>query len=202
MFNPEAFVKYKDLPNLTSMFGNLGNSWNNALPNDLYIRGVPKNILSSSTLTNNNGTGLDPLRTFTFPAKSLKSNGDLFHAWLAGVVASNDDNKRLQLSFGGTVLFNSGLFDFDGGGWQLELLLIRVDATHVNSLILSATGFFAIDSTLALASAGVQYNLGNANSLTVNNMDTNSNDLLLECESATASTNIFHNVAKIELTRF
>jgi hypothetical protein len=202
MFNPEAFVKYKDLPNLTPMFGNLGNSWDNPLPNDLYIKSVPKNILSSSALTNNNGTGLDTLRTFVFPAKSLKSNGDLFHAWLAGVVASNDDNKRLQLSFGGTVLFNSGLFDFDGGGWQIELLMIRVDATHVSSLVLSATGFFAIDSTLALASSGVQYNLGNANTLVVANMDTNSNTLLLECESATAGTNVFHNVAKIELTRF
>jgi hypothetical protein len=171
-------------------------------PNDGYIAGVPKCILSSAALTNNNGTGLDILRTVTFPAKSLSSDGDSFHAWLAGVVASNDDQKRLQISFGGTVLFNSGLFDFDGGGWQIELLLIRVDPTHVNSLVLSATGFFAIDSSLALASAGVQYNLGNANSLVVNNMDTSSNDLLLECESGTVNTNIFHNLAKIELTRF
>src|SRR5688572_5505813 len=179
MFNPEAFVKYKDLPNLTQMFGNLGNSWNNPLPNDLYIKGVPKNVLSGGNFVGNVGTGLDTLRSFTFPAKSLRAVNDSFKALLGGGFGTNDDNKRIQLTFGGVLLFDTTLLDFDGQGWRWELTVVRLSTTLINACLSMSTGNFRIDSGGAISSSGGQQITVNHNVIAINNMDTNSNILLL-----------------------
>lgn len=205
MYLPDSSVRFKDLPNFNSIFGNIGNSWTNPLPKDLFIKGVPKNILNSFTNIGNQGTGLDTLRSFTFPAKSLAKNGDLFHAYLGGFFAGNDDNKRIQLSFGGSVLINTALIDIDGLGFLIDLLIIREDATHVTSVL--GAGLAQVEATSAPAltanTIGTLISYRNSDFIAVSDMDANSNILLLEAESATATNdNIVHNIAKIELTRF
>lgn len=202
MYNPEANVKYKDLPNLTPMFGNLGNSWNNPLPNDLYIKNVPKSIFRGGNFVGNNGTGLDTVLTVPFPAKSLKSTDDLFRATIGGGVLSNDDNKRVRLEFGGVVLYESGSLDIDAFGFFLDLLVVRRSNVLINAILCIAEGQVLSDSTPTLTSTGGIIATRSNNLSTVNNMDTQNNDLVLLVESSSATNNnVFWNVCNIELTR-
>ena len=207
MYNPESFVKYKDLPNFTSIFGNLGQSWNNPLPNDLYIKGVPKVIFSGGNFAGNNGTGLDTVLTFPFPARSIRANGDIFRATLGLGFASNDDDKRIQISFGipaaETVLINTGVADFDSRGCHIDLVAHRLSSTQVNISVGMVAGAIAVTSGSVVTSTGARTDAMNFNVQTVNNMDTLINNLLLQVESATATNNnIIWNVGLIELTRF
>ena len=209
MNNPSSFVQYKDLPNTQSMFGNIGNSWNNPLPNDLYIKGVPKNVFSGGSFIGNVGLGLDTLLSLVFPANSLKNNLDLFKASFGGGFSaggSNDDNKRIQLGFGGVILFNSGLCDLDSFGWWLDLLLVRLSNTQFNYTINVNFGQVVIDSAPTLSSSTGSLITGrNGNIITLSGSTTfsgNNQTLLLEAESAAAvDNNIFVNTWDVELTR-
>lgn len=171
-------------------------------PNDGYISGTPKNVCSDFG-TGNVGTGLDALFTFSFPATSLRKNKDNFRAFLCGAFGSNDDNKRLTVDFGGTNLVDTGLVDIDGFGYLVTVFGIRVDSTHINLETTIMMGNVNIDSAGGIASAGMKVISANANFLAVNDMDTNSNDLVLKGESATATNdNVTCNIAIIDLVRF
>lgn len=174
------------------------------LPNDGYITGVPKTLVSGGNFVGNVGTGLQTLFSFTFPAKSFKTDQqDCFHAILGGGFAANDDDKRLQLSFGGNVLGNTGLTDIDNFGFWIELIGVRLSPTLMNIITLFTFGLIASNSTPTLSSTGGQISPIDNNILTVNNMDTLSNELRLEGESATATNNnVICNVKNVQLTRF
>lgn len=200
------FITRDELPNLTHIFGNVGQSWNNALPNDLFIKGVPKNILNSSTKTGNVGTGLDPLRSFSLLAGSLRANNDLLHFWFGGAFGINNDDKRLQVSFGGNVLLNTGQLDLDNHGWFLEGIIIRLSDTTFNFILNSNLGQILSDSVPVLSSTGSLVTARTGNAVTLSGATTFSGSnqtLLIEAESFVAvNDNITHDIAKIELTRF
>lgn len=171
-------------------------------PNDAYITGVPKNIVAAVG-AGNVGTGLDTLFSFTFPATSLKQDFANFRATFAGVVGSNDDNKRLTVDFGGTQLMDTGLVDIDAWGFLLTVFGMRFDATHIGLQTTLNWGNINIDSAGGIASNGIKLFSTNAHSLVVNNMDTASNDLIIKGESATATNNnVFNSFALIDLVRF
>lgn len=207
VINSESYIRFKDLPNFQSMFGNIGNSWNNPLPNDLYIKGVPKNVFRLTNFVGNVGTGLDTLLSFIFPAKSLKLNElDHFRCTLAGGFLNNDDNKRIQVSFGGNILYNSGLADLDDFGFWLDFIIFRLSNTNFNFGMQVSEGQVVADSTPTLFSPGGIYSARNGNILTLSGGSTfngNAQTLLLEAESSTATNNnIIVNIASVELIRF
>lgn len=204
MYNPEANVKYKDLPNLTPMFGNLGNSWNNPLPNDLYIKGVPKNIFklyAAADIKGNIGAGTDDLQTYTLPAKGLKSNGDKIHFKYAGLFATNDNDKRIQILFGGQVFEDFGAFDFDAGLWVVEGDYVRVDSTHIRASSMGMYGEpLVMDEGVVSGTPDIIF-LGRNTVLTVPDMDANAT-ILKVTGTATANDDITQTYSWLDLTRF
>lgn len=203
IYSPESFVKYKDLPNLNTMFGNIGQSWTNPLPNDLFIKGVPKNVFSGVG-AGNVGTGLDTLFAFAFPATSFKQNGANARIIVDGLFGSNDDNKRIAVGFDATTVFDTALQDIDGNGFRIVLDILRIDATHVNLTISNVFSLLVVNSAGAIVSGGFHTAAITFNNLAVQNMDTGSdNSLLVTGESATATNdNVLVNQALIDLVRF
>lgn len=204
MYNPEAFAKHKDLPNLTAMFGNLGNSWNNPLPNDLFIKGVPKNIqklFAVADVKGNIGAGTDDLHTYTFPAKGFKQNGDKIHFKYAGLFATNDNDKRIQILFGGQVFEDFGAFDFDSGLWVVEGDYTRVTTTTVRANSWGSYGEpLVMDEGVVSGTPDIIF-LGRNIVLTVPDMD--ANDTILKVTgTATANDDITQTYSWLDLTRF
>ena len=207
MFNPASFVQYKDLPNIQSMFGNIGNSWNNPLPNDLFIKGIPKIIFkdqSTTKLTNggNVGGGLDSIFTFTYPASSFKTDGDFSDYWLAGNFAANDNNKRVRLEFDTTQVEDLNLQDIDALGWLLYGRISRVSNTAVFVMGLNLQGALAGDSAATFSTFSVGgYFVVRPGAIGVTGLLTNSKVLEVKAEG-TANDDITINQAIITLTRF
>lgn len=205
MITPETFVQYKNLPNYNSMFGNIGKDWNNPLPNDLFIRGVPKVINRQFTRVNSSGAGPDTLHTFTIPAKTLKA-GDLVEYWAGGGWAGNDTDKFVHGEFGNLVYENGGALDIDGSGWVLCSRILVVDVTHVNITHFVVAGAVSLDSgnvvnTFGLGAIVIVRTLNNT---AINNMD--SNDSVVRIRSVAgagaAANDIFQDTSEIKLTRF
>lgn len=207
MINPSANVQFKDLPNFQSMFGNIGNSWDNTLPNDLYIKGVPKNVFKETNFTGNVGLGLDTLRTFTFPANTFRRDQfDYLRVTAAGSFAANDDNKRIKLSFGGNELYNSGSADLDDFGYYIDLVIFRLSNTNFNAGMIIQEGQIVSDSAATVNSSGDITTARNNSIITLSGGSTfsgSSQTLLLEAESETATNNnIINNIWVGELVRF
>jgi hypothetical protein len=197
MINAESYIRFKDLPNFQSMFGNIGNSWNNPLPNDLYIKNIPKTVFSGGGV-GNTGTGLQTLFSFSFPAKSLRSNDDWFRSTVAGFFGTNDDNKRLAMGLDTNTLWDTGLIDIDGNGFLLDTLARRTDSTHVHVTTSIQIGLLNIDSGGGIISGGTKWTVVFNGAVVVQNMDTGSaNGFVVTGESATATNN---NVGVAEAT--
>lgn len=200
MFNSKLITR-AELPNLTTMFGNLGHSWDNALPNDLYIKGVPKNIFSGSGV-GNQGAGLDVLFSFSFPAKSFNKDGANGRIILDGFFGVNDNNKRIAVGFDSTTIIDTGLIDIDNNGFRIILDVMRISSTVVALTISVNIGAIFIDSAGTIISTGSDFSIVTFASLSVANMDTNSIGLLLTGESGgAANDDVVCNQVLIDLVR-
>jgi hypothetical protein len=167
------------------------------------MAGVSRSILHAFDNVGNVGTGLQTLRSFPLPINSLRTNGDYFKARFGGVVGSNDDNKRIAFSYDGTALLDTGLVDWDGFGYVLEVTVIRADSTHVNTLTSIILGNVNIDSAGGIASNGAKLEVASSNNLVVANLNSNPTILLLQGESATATnSNVNNNIAIVDITNF
>lgn len=204
LFSPESFVRYKDLPNFTALFGNLSNSWDNPVPNDLYIKGVAKNIqklFATADIKGNVGGGTDDLHTYTLPATGLKQNGAKIDFTYAGNFATNDNDKRIQILFDGQVLEDFGAFDFDAGLWRVVGDYIRVDATHVRASSLAMYGEpLVMDEGVVAGTPDIIF-LARNQVLTVSNLDSTA-VVLKVTGTATANDDITQTTSWLDLTRF
>lgn len=200
IYNPESFVKYKDLPNLNPMFGNIGKSWTNPLPNDLFIKGVPKLVRIDTASVGNVGTGLDELQAFTLPAGSWKDQ-DNIKLHYAGIFGANNDGKRIQVEFDGQVVHNKPLFTINGLSFVYDIDYVRISSTSVRASFQASWGFIDRDVTPTLAGNGFIVGHFNTGIVTAN-MDTNDVVLRLMGESSTATNdNVLHRKSVIYLTR-
>jgi hypothetical protein len=206
----QPYITRAEIPNLTQLFGNAQNSWNNPLPDDLYIRRVPKNIFSGGAFVGNVGTGLDTLLSLVLPANTMRNDNEFFRGTFGGGLSAggtNDDDKRIQLSFGGNVLFNTGLIDLDQFGFWIDLLLHRRSNTTFNYTVNLNVGQLVFNSTPAVVtSPGSIITAREGNIITLSGGTTftgNDQTILLEAESAAAvDNNIFVHNWSVELTRF
>ena len=93
----------------------------------------PRNIKRDTSTVGNVGGGLDTLHTFSLPANSLQTDGDYLRVRYGGLFATNDNDKRIVVSFGGTSVSSLGaaLFDQDSGTWVYDIIYIRLSSTSV-----------------------------------------------------------------------
>lgn len=194
-----------DIPNLTTMFGNLGHSWDNALPNDLYIKGVPKRIVIDVSSAGNNGAGLDVLHTYSLPAGSLRSNNDRLTILYGGVFANTANSKRVQTEIGGQVTVNSGLFTIQARSWLLEFDLVRLTDTTVRGVTKYMLGNINRDLTPTLGGNG-DFSAGFfelSGGTAIADLDTNATTIRALGESGGAANNdVAQHYSEIWLTRF
>lgn len=202
MYNPNASVQFKDLPNFTSLFGNRSNSWDNALPNDLFIKGVPKNIRKDYVKRDSTGAGPDVLDTFTIPAGTLTVNS-FFDFWFGGGLATNDTDKRIDAQFDGTAFEDTGARDLDAGNW---VLFGRVAAISDTSVLISSSilvSSLAVDSTAAVITTFNEGHFTSTRNKTQAVASLLANNMVIRCRGyGAAAADVFQRGSIINLTRF
>jgi len=207
MNSPFSNVQFRDLPNFNQLFGNIGNSWDNALPNDLFIKGVPKNIqklFATTDIKGNIGGGLDNLQSFLLPAKGLKSNGSYIDFAYAGNLAANNNDKQVSATFDGQTFLDSGLTDLDlDVGWFAWGRIIRLTSTSIRACSGILMNLAQIDSANAVQTFGAGYaSVGRTVTLTAI-ADLDANDVTIQVKGqGTNNDDVTQNISILELTRF
>lgn len=157
------------------------------LPNDGYIVGVPKNLVSRADLVSSTGTGPDVLHSYTLPAGSLKTAGDYLDIWYAGGFGVNDRDKAVQTQIDNVDYSAPAAHDIDSDlGWLYVVRIIRVDPTHVSiALSESETGFLVDSADVVTGSAGSLFAVRHLNSFAISDMD--NNNIVLRVRSVVAA---------------
>ncbi len=165
------------------------------------IPGYPFTIEVNTTATGNVGAGLDSLHSFSLPAASLATDGDYVTAKYGGTFATNDADKRIQVTIDAQVAFNSGARDLDLGNWRIEMTVVRVSSTSVRVSGFAALGIVlsGTDGALDTGNSRWYYQAFNA-TLTVANLTSNAVILLTQGE-ATSNNDIVQNASTIELVQ-
>lgn len=167
----------------------------------VVIKGYPFNLENNTTATGNVGAGTDSLHSYSLAANSLVANGDFVKVEYGGTFATNDNEKRIQITADAQVAFNSGLKDIDFGSWRAEVTYTRVSATS-----LRASGFILMGQIITsgngvvdTANSSYDYRAINA-TLTVANLTSNAITLLVQAEG-TSDNDIVQNESKVWLTQ-
>lgn len=169
------------------------------IKNNGQIVGVPKNVHTNSAATGNVTTGLDNLHSFSLPAASLAANGDYVRARYAGTFTTNDNDKRIVISFAGQTVHDPGLFDQDAGSWSYDIEYLRVSDTSIRFSVLAVWYFIAVDGAQALGGSN-GFIIGVSGTITVADLDVNASTMLVQAEG-TATDDIVQNFSIIELTQ-
>jgi hypothetical protein len=192
-YEVKADANLLTLTNLTTALGI-------SLKSNGQVVGIPKNIHVNTSAVGNVGTGLDSLHSFSLPAGSLANNGDYLRVSYSGKFASNDDDKRVVISFGGVTVADTSLADFDLGDWTLDILYIRLSSTSVRMAMLNTLGFINFLNGAA-GGTGVAA-ATNVDATGLSNLNSNAQTMLVQGESATATNNnVVQNLSVIELTQ-
>jgi hypothetical protein len=163
------------------------------------IANVPRCIHRDTDAIGNVGAGLDSLHTFDLPAGSLATDGDYLRVRYAGTFATNDNDKRIQISVDGQAVRNTTALDFDLGEWVEDITYIRLTSTTIRATLSEKLGFLNL---LGGAAGGSGFHAGISIDITVSNLDSNDVTLLVEAESSgAASDDIVQNLSIIELTQ-
>ena len=152
-----------------------------------------------TSVVGNVGAGVDALHTFTLPANSLRSNGDYLRVRYSGKFASNNNDKRILITFDAQTASDTTLADFDLGDWIYDLTYIRLSSTTVRVAINNAVGFVSFFNGAAGGSGVVGGS--NTQSITVANLNSNAVTLLVSAE-ATADNDVTQNLSILELVQF
>lgn len=177
--------------------------------NDGYFTGVPKVILNEvgdPKLTNggNVGGGLDVIHTYSLLANCLKSDRDILELWYEFNFAANNNDKRIDGTFGGVTYFGMAIVDVDGGGGIFKVNISRLTSTTVRIGCFTLFNFFHADS--AAPPAITSFNTGayfdtRAVLATIANLNSNNTTIELRAEG-TANDDITVSKAVFSLTRF
>lgn len=164
-----------------------------------FMVGVEKAVSASfGAIAANSGAGLTTMLSTNIAAGSLAANNDYAVVILGGVFANNDNDKRLQLTIGGTVFYNTGLIDIDNFGYSLVVIIGRIDSTHVTINIVAHEGETNITSGAVVASTGFITEVPGSASLVVADLASNNLAILFESQG-TANNDILLNQAIIKV---
>jgi hypothetical protein len=91
---------------------------------------APQILVSNTTAVGNITTGEDDLITYSLPANTLATNGDVFIFRAVGTTGSNGNAKIVRCKFGGQELITSNPgFTFNGAqSWAVEATIFRTGA--------------------------------------------------------------------------
>jgi hypothetical protein len=167
----------------------------------LVLPGYPFNLEANTTATGNVGVGLDVLHSFSLAANSLATNLDSLRIIYSGTFAVNDNDKRIQIEIDGQALFNSGLFDLDGGEWKITVDIIRVSATSVRASLGVLVGQATVVGGATAVGAGNGAVLTGRNiTVTVANLTSNAVVVRVLAEAA-ADNDVVQNFSLIDLVQ-
>lgn len=96
-----------------------------------------------TTAVGNVGSGEDDLITYTLPANTLDTNGQIIKITAAGTTASNGNNKTIKLYLGSTELTSASANTPNDQDWCFEAIIIRKGSSSQVSLV----KFFSNDSS-------------------------------------------------------
>ena len=88
----------------------------------------------NTTAVGNVGTGEDDLITYSLPANSLSTDGQLVKITAWGSVAANGNTKTIRLDFGATTIRQIGPSAISGLDWIISGLVIRTGATTQDAM--------------------------------------------------------------------
>jgi hypothetical protein len=107
----------------------------------------------------NVGAGEDDLMSYTVPASTLATDGDVLQADLAGTFAANGNNKRLRFKFGSTTMLDTGAVAWNAKDWSARVHIVRTGAatqratvefrTNDTALLYSTTDYTTPTETLS-----------------------------------------------------
>jgi hypothetical protein len=153
------------------------------------------------TPTGNVGGGLDTLHSFSLPAGSLATNGDFVEFIYGGVLAVNDNNKQLTITFDGDTIEDTGPpIDIDRGWFRVHGTYTRLTDTSVLATLSTMFGFLdQMDGAGTQAGHSV-FHIDRSFSTTVADLDTNAVTLAVQAQG-TANDDIVQNLSIIKLTQ-
>jgi hypothetical protein len=199
-------ITRNELPNLSQLFGNNGNSRNSPLPNDLFIKGVPKAVHSNVSVVNGGGVGVIVMHSFTLPAQSLRKDGDFINGVVAGTFDnSNDNNKGFLLTIDGQVFGGTGSIDIDGNnsGWVLFFELMRLSSTSVIAISHMVFNAGYIDSA-AVPTSLAAGSVSQGRTITLTGLaNLNSNNIIIQSagNGGMSANDIVQRYSRFYLTR-
>lgn len=147
-----------------------------------FIVGYPKCIRNVRPAVGNVGGGLDTLESFNLPVGNLLSNGDFVDVVYTISLNTNDNNKRIQLTIGGTVVLNTTAIDLDALGSILRVRASRVSDVSLDVSISTGAGNLIVSSAPALVSSVGRFSEDEFVNFAVADLDTNTLNFLLEAE--------------------
>ncbi len=167
---------------------------------------VPICIHRNTTVVGNFGAGLDSLHSFSLPAGSLAVNLDYLTAHYAGFFAANDNNKRVNGSFGGVAYEALGAaIDLDGGadtGWTMTVKITRLSSTSVSVSSVFSTQIIGADSAAAVNSGGIGGIVITRNKTITGLSDLGANAMTMLVQGeGTSDNDVVQNQSIIELCR-
>jgi len=163
------------------------------LKNTGFFVGIEKTIQTSiGAVGANSGAGLTTMFSGNIPAGFLASNNDYAIILLGGTFAVNDNDKRVQVTIGGTVLLNTALLDFDTFGYSIICVIGRIDATHITGNIAFLGGNVSISSVPTTVSNGWASITANSPTFVVADLAANALAILVESQG-TANNDVLLN---------
>lgn len=171
----------------------------------LSATGVARNIRSDNTVVGNIGAGVDTLDTFSLLAGSLPTNNSYLDTFYAGTFANTAANlKRILLSFGGTTLFDSAVFDFEGAAnasnWTLSGKISRISDVSIVGCFQVLFGEIFAAPAFGASAIGNGLLRSTVSTIATTDLDINNQTILLQGEGV-ADNDIVKRLAIIEVVQ-
>lgn len=77
----------------------------------------------------NSGASPTSIASYTLPANSFSTVGDVLKASISGSFAGNGNNKNIEILFGGNLIFDTTALPFAGGTWNVEVEIFYTSAS-------------------------------------------------------------------------
>jgi hypothetical protein len=156
----------------------------------------------NTTQTGNVGGGLDTLHSYTLPINSLASNGDYLKVRYAGTFATNDNDKRVNVTFGGQNVQADAVVDQDSGSWVIDIEYTRLTSTTVLASYTQDLGSILIASGGAVDAGRTAFFKPVTTVVTVADLAANTTAMVVLGESAGSATDdVVQRLSRIELVQ-
>jgi hypothetical protein len=156
----------------------------------------------NTTQVGNVTGGLDTLHTYTLPVGSLAANGDYLKVRYAGTFASTENDKRVNVTFGGQNVQADSTVDMDSGSWVIDVEYTRLSSTTVLASFNQSLGSILIASGGAVDGGRTAFFKPVTAVLTVADLGANTTAMVVLGESAASATDdVVQRLSRIEVVQ-